>query len=129
MKSNNIQSKIHQIYAAQDRLCDARTALSATTSELNTVNSQLNTLNAANQTIAEKYKISAESFTVLETPGVPTAPAGGNGGSGGGGTGTTDKFADEYGGELENISDNRESSDFNFRVVVTGQPQNSEKSF
>lgn len=97
MKSNNVQAKIQEIYSAQDRLRTAKDALAGTTSELNTVNSQLNSLNAANQQLAEKYQISAQSFTV---PDEPQWPGGGRGGGAGGGGGTTtpaatDKFAAE----------------------------------
>ena len=94
MKSNNVQRKIQEIYTAQDRLREANSALSATTSELNTVNSQLTALNAANQQLAEKYQISAQTFLTPDTPDFPTVPPGGGGG-GNGNTGTTDKFAAE----------------------------------
>ena len=96
MKSNNVQAKIQEIYSAQDRLRTAKDALAGTTAELNTVNSQLSSLNAANQQLAEKYQISAQSFTV---PDEPQWPGGGGGGAGGGGgtttSTTTDKFAAE----------------------------------
>ena len=98
MKSSNVQAKIQEIYSAQDRLRTAKDALAGTTSELNTVNTQLNSLNAANQQLAEKYQISAQSFTVPDEPQWP-----GGGGGGGGDTTTTtptttsatDKFAAE----------------------------------
>lgn len=96
MKSNAVQSKIQEIYTAQDRLRTAKDALAGTTSELNTVNTQLNSLNAANQQLAEKYQISAQSFTVPDEPQWPGGGGGGNGGGGNGGdTGSTDKFAAE----------------------------------
>ena len=90
MKSNNVQAKIQEIYSAQDRLRTAKDALAGTTAELNTVNSQLSSLNAANLQLAEKYQISAQSFTVPDEPQWP--------GGGGGNTTTpavTDKFAAE----------------------------------
>ncbi len=94
MKSNNVQRKIQEIYTAQDRLREANSALSATTSELNTVNTQLTALNAANQQLAEKYQISAQTFLTPDTPDFPTVPPGGGDG-GNGNAGTTDKFAAE----------------------------------
>lgn len=98
MKSNNVQAKIREIYSAQDRLRTAKDALAGTTSELNTVNSQLNSLNAANQQLAEKYQISAQSFTVPDEPQWPGGGGSGDGSGGGGITTTpaaTDKFAAE----------------------------------
>ena len=95
MKSNSVQSKIQEIYSAQDRLRTAKDDLAGTTSELNTINTQLNSLNAANQQLAEKYQISAQSFTVPDEPQWPGGGGGSGDGGNGGNTGSTDKFAAE----------------------------------